>query len=227
VLESAGIQLDLNPKQVERCIREVGVGFMFAVNHHSAMRHAIGVRRDIGQRTIFNILGPLTNPAGVKRLVLGVFSSELCRPLAEVMKRLGAEHVMVVHAKDGLDEISLASATEVAELKDGEIREYLLTPEDVGLESQSLVGLDVADSKASLALIRDALGKRETDAGKKAADMIALNAGAALYVAGVVSTLKHGVALAEDTIYGGQALEKMGELATFSQGLNPAKETEA
>ena len=134
---------------------------------------------------------------------------------------------MVVHAKDGLDEISLASATEVAELKDGEIREYLLTPEDVGLESQSLVGLDVADSQASLALIRDALGKRETDAGKKAADMIALNAGAALYVAGVVSTLKHGVALAEDTIHGGQALEKMGELAAFSQGLNPPKETEA
>ncbi|MFQ3201359.1 MAG: anthranilate phosphoribosyltransferase, partial [Zhongshania sp.] len=119
LLESAGIELNLNPQQVERCIREVGLGFMFAVNHHSAMKYAIGVRRDIAQRTIFNILGPLTNPAGVTRLVLGVFSSELCRPLAEVLKRLGAEHVMVVHAKDGLDEISLATATEVVELKDG------------------------------------------------------------------------------------------------------------
>ena len=219
LLESAGIQLNLNSEQVSRCIREVGVGFMFAVNHHSAMKHAIGVRREIAQRTIFNILGPLTNPASVVRLVVGVFSSELCRPLAEVLQRLGAEHVMVVHAKDGLDEISLACATEVAELKGGEIREYLLTPEELGIKSQSLVGLDVSDSASSLALIRDALGKRSTEAGKKAADMIALKAGAALYVAGVVSTLKNGVALAEDTIHGGQALEKMGELAAFSQGL--------
>ncbi|MEX1668979.1 anthranilate phosphoribosyltransferase [Zhongshania guokunii] len=219
LLETAGIQLDLNAEQVARCIREVGVGFIFAVNHHKAMKYAIGVRREISQRTIFNILGPLTNPAGVTRLVLGVFSSELCRPLAEVLKRLGAEHVMVVHAKDGLDEISLASATEVVELKDGVITEYLLSPEDVGIESQSLVGLDVADSVESLALIRDALGKRSTDAAKKAADMIALNAGAALYVAGVATSLKNGVALAEDTIHGGQALEKMGELAAFSQGL--------
>ncbi len=219
LLEAAGIQLDLDAEQVGRCIREVGVGFMFAVNHHKAMKFAIGVRREIAQRTIFNILGPLTNPAGVKRLVLGVFSSELCRPLAEVLKRLGAEHVMVVHAKDGLDEISLASATEVAELKNGVITEYLLTPEDVGIESQSLLGLAVADSAESLALIRDALGKRSTAAGKKAADIIALNAGAALYVAGVVNSLKNGVALAEDTIHGGQALEKMGELAAFSQGL--------
>jgi len=219
LLETAGIQLDLNAEQVARCIREVGVGFIFAVNHHKAMKYAIGVRREIAQRTIFNILGPLTNPAGVTRLVLGVFSSELCRPLAEVLKRLGAEHVMVVHAKDGLDEISLASATEVAELKDGVITEYLLSPEDLGIASQSLVGLDVADSAESLALIRDALGKRSTDAAKKAADMIALNAGAALYVAGVATSLKNGVALAEDTIHGGQALEKMGELAAFSQGL--------
>jgi anthranilate phosphoribosyltransferase len=219
LLEVAGIKLELDAAQVERCIREVGVGFMFAVNHHKAMKYAIAVRREIGQRTIFNILGPLTNPAGVTRMVLGVFSSELCRPLAEVLKRLGAEHVMVVHAKDGLDEISLACATEVVELKNGEIREYLLTPEDVGLESQSLVGLDVADSAESLALIRDALGKRSSPAAKKAADMIALNAGAALYVAGVVTSLKNGVALAEDTIHGGQALEKMGELAAFSQGL--------
>ncbi|MBD2858629.1 anthranilate phosphoribosyltransferase [Spongiibacter sp. KMU-158] len=219
LLESAGIRLDLSAEQVARCINEVGVGFMFAVNHHGAMKHAIGPRKEIGQRTIFNILGPLTNPAGVKRLVLGVFAGELCRPLAEVLKRLGAEHVMVVHATDGLDEISLAAPTLVAELKNGEITEYRLTPEDVGLKSQSLMGLDVADSAASLALIRDALGKRETEAAEKAADMIALNAGAALYVAGVVSNLKQGVALAEDAIHGGLALEKMEALAVFSQGL--------
>jgi anthranilate phosphoribosyltransferase len=219
LLEKAGIVLDLTPEQVARCIREVGVGFMFAVNHHSAMRHAIGPRKELAQRTIFNILGPLTNPAGVKRLLLGVFSADLCRPLAEVMGRLGAEHVMVVHSGDGLDEISLATSTQVAELKNGEIREYRLQPEDAGIESQSLIGLDVDDSEASLALIRNALGKRDSAAAEKAADMIALNAGAALYVAGVTSDLKAGVALAEDVIHGGRALEKMQELAAFTQGM--------
>ncbi len=220
LLERAGIELDLSPEKIARCIREVGVGFMFAVNHHSAMRHAIGPRRDLAQRTIFNILGPLTNPAGVKRLLLGVFAAELCRPLAEVLKRLGAEHVMVVHSGDGLDEISLAAATQVAELKDGEIREYQLRPEDVGISSQSLIGLDVAGSEASLALIRNALGRRDSEAGQKAADMIALNAGAALYVAGITKDLQAGVALAEDVIHGGRALEKMQELAAFTQGLS-------
>ena len=219
LLERAGIVLDLSPEQVSRCIREIGVGFMFAVNHHSAMRHAIGPRKELAQRTIFNILGPLTNPAGVKRLLLGVFSEELCRPLAEVMRRLGAEHVMVVHSGDGLDEISLATATQVAELKNGEITEYRLRPEDVGLASQSLIGLEVGSSEASLSLIRNALGKRDSEAAEKAADMIALNAGAALYVAGVTSDLKTGVALAEDVIHGGRALEKMQELAAFTQGL--------
>lgn len=219
LLETAGIKLDLNAEQVARCIRDVGVGFMFAVNHHSAMKHAIGPRKEIAQRTVFNILGPLTNPAGVTRLLLGVFSAELCRPLAEVLKRLGAEHVMVVHAKDGLDEISLASQTVVAELKNGEISEYTLSPEDMGVASRSLVGLDVSDSDASLALIRDAFSKRSTEAAEKAADMVALNAGAALYVAGVSSSLKQGVALAQDVIASGQALEKMRELASFSQEL--------
>tara|TARA_Y100000588_G_scaffold83693_2_gene88304 strand:+ start:749 stop:1798 length:1050 start_codon:yes stop_codon:yes gene_type:complete len=219
LLEKAGIVLDLSPEQVERCIREVGLGFMFAVNHHSAMRHAIGPRRDLAQRTIFNILGPLTNPAGVTRMVLGVFTPELCRPLAEVMRRLGAEHVMVVCSSEGLDEISLATPTQVAELKDGEITEYTLTPEDVGIKSQSLIGLSVDGSEASLALIRNALSKRDNEAAEKAADMIALNAGAALYVAGVASSLKNGVALAEDVIHGGRALEKMQELAAFTQGM--------
>ena len=219
LLESAGINLGLSAEQVEQCIREVGVGFMFAVNHHSAMKHAIGPRKEIAQRTIFNILGPLTNPAGVKRLLLGVFSAELCRPLAEVLKRLGAEHVMVVHASDGLDEISLASPTEVAELKDGVISEYRITPEDCGLKSQSLVGLEVADSAASLQLIRDAFSGVDSEVASKAADMVALNAGAALYVAGKADSLKAGVALAQQVIASGAALEKMQQLAQFSQGL--------
>ncbi len=219
LLETAGIKLDLSAANVARCIREVGVGFMFAVNHHSAMKHAIGPRKEIAQRTIFNILGPLTNPAGVTRLLMGVFSVELCRPLAEVLKRLGAEHVMVVHSKDGLDEISLAAKTVVAELKDGEIIEYTISPEEMGVASRSLVGLDVSDSDSSLALIRDAFSKRSNEAAEKAADMVALNAGAALYVAGVSSSLKQGVALAQDVIASGQALEKMKELASFSQEL--------
>src|SRR5690606_10354573 len=143
LLEAAGVKIDLTPEEISRCIREVGVGFMFAPAHHSAMKYAIGPRKELGLRTLFNILGPMTNPAGVRRQVVGVFSDKLCRPMAEVLGRLGAEHVMVVHGLDGLDEISLAGRTHVAEFRDGELKEYMLTPEDVGLESASLVGLDV------------------------------------------------------------------------------------
>lgn len=219
LLEMAGIHLDLNADQVGRCIRDVGVGFMFAVNHHSAMKYAIGPRRELGMRTLFNILGPLTNPAGVTRLLVGVFSEALCRPMAEVLGRLGAEHALVVHARDGLDEISLASATHVAEFKRGEVSEYDIQPEDFGIRSQSLIGLSVAGSESSLALIHDAFGKRSNEAAAKAADMIALNAGAALYAAGVTRDIRQGVALAEDAIHGGRAAEKMQELAVYTQGL--------
>ena len=221
LLETAGVQLDLSPAQVSRCIREVGVGFMFAVNHHGAMKHAIGPRRELGLRTIFNILGPLTNPALVKRQVVGVFSRELCRPLAEVLRRLGSEHALVVHGSDGLDEISLAAPTHVAELKNGNIEEYDVQPEDFGVRSQSLIGLMVPDMDASLALINAAFAQRRNgdEIGGKAADIIALNAGAALYVAGVATSWKCGVELAEDEIHGGRAGEKMEELAVFSQGL--------
>ena len=139
LLTEAGLNLAITPEQTARCIRDVGIGFMFAVNHHAAMKHAITARKDVGLRTIFNILGPLTNPAGVKRHVIGVFNGQLCRPLAEVLQRLGSEHALIVHAKDGLDEFSLATSTQVAELKNGEILEYIITPEDVGLKSQSLV----------------------------------------------------------------------------------------
>ena len=216
LLETAGVYLDLSPEQVARCVESVGVGFMFAPAHHGAMKHAIGPRRELGMRTIFNMLGPMTNPAGVKHQVLGVFSQQLCRPMAEVLKRLGSEHVLVVCAKDGLDEFSLASPSYVAELKNGEIHEYEVSPEDVGLKSQSLIGLSVDDPQASLALIRDALGKRESEAAEKAADMIILNAGAALYAMDQAATLKEGVELASDALYSGLAREKLAELVAFT-----------
>ncbi len=219
LLEKAGIHLDLNMAQTERCIREMGVGFLFAPNHHKAMKYAVGPRKELGFRSIFNLLGPLTNPAGVKRLVIGVFSNELCRPIAEVMKQLGAEHVMVVHSKDGLDEISLASTTYVAELKNGEVTEWEITPENVDIESQTLVGLMIEDSAQSLALIHNALGKKKSAVGEKAANMIALNAGAGIYVSGLTTSYKQGVALAHDIIYGGQALEKLSVLSEFTKTL--------
>ncbi len=216
LLEEAGVYLDLKPEQVARCVESVGVGFMFAPAHHGAMKHAIGPRRELGMRTIFNMLGPMTNPAGVRHQVLGVFSQQLCRPMAEVLKRLGSEHVLVVCAKDGLDEFSLASPSHVAELKNGEIHEYEVSPEDVGLKSQSLIGLSVENPQASLALIRDALGKRESEAAEKAADMIILNAGAALYAMDQAATLKEGVELASDALYSGLAREKLAELVAFT-----------
>ncbi|THG82967.1 anthranilate phosphoribosyltransferase [Pseudomonas sp. A-1] len=216
LLEAAGIYLDLSPEQVARCIETVGVGFMFAPAHHGAMRHAAAARRELGLRTIFNMLGPLANPAGVRHQVLGVFTKALCRPLAEVLQRLGSQHVLVVHAQDGLDEVSLAAPTHVAELKDGVISEYLIQPEDFGIRSQSLIGLNVEGAAQSLELIRDALGRRRTEAGQKAADMIILNAGAALYAADHATSLKEGVQLAHDALHTGLAREKMDELASFT-----------
>ena len=217
LIEKAGINLDMKPEEVARCVEQIGVGFMFAPAHHGAMKHAIGPRRELGCRTIFNILGPMTNPAGVTRQLIGVFTRELCRPMAEVMQRLGAEHIMVVCSKDGLDEISLATVTHVAELKDGEITEYDLTPEDLGIKSQSLVGLTVNSSDESLKLIKAAFGRNHDETTEKARDMIALNAGAAIYVAGLAKTAKEGVDMALDAMGSGLASGKMSELADFSQ----------
>jgi len=224
LLEAAGIYLELSPEQVALCIESVGVGFMFAQVHHQAMRHAAGARRALGLRTLFNLLGPLTNPAGVRHQVVGVFSGALCRPLAEVLRQLGSTHVLVVHSHDGLDEFSLAAATHVAELKDGEIREYDLLPDEVGLPAQTLLGLSVDGPAASLALVRDALGKRKTEAGRKAADLIALNAGAALYAADLASNLKEGVQRAQDAVCSGLAREKMDELAAFTNVFREEKQ---
>ena len=221
LLEAAGINLALSSEQVARCIDSVGVGFLFAVSHHGAMKHAIAARREVGLRTLFNLLGPLTNPAFVTRQVVGVFNPALCRPMAEVLGRLGSVHALVVCAKDGLDEVSLATATHVAELKNGEVREFVITPEELGVTSQSLVGLSVADSAESLALIKNALGKRATNESVKAADIIKLNAGAAIYVAGITQTWKQGVALADDLMCSGQALEKLNDLRLFTRALLP------
>ncbi len=221
LLEQAGISLTLTPEQAQQCIENQGIGFLFAPNHHSAMRYANPVRRELKARTIFNILGPLTNPAGTPNLVIGVFTAQLCEPLAKVMKNLGARHVMVVGAKDGLDEISLATSTTVAELKDGEISVYEMMPEDAGVESQTLIGLDVDSPAQSLELIRAALSGGDTTdrAVLKARDMIALNAGAAIYTAGLASNYPNGVSRAQKVIQNGDALIKLDDLAKYTQQL--------
>ena len=217
VLEAAGVNLDVSGQQVARAVEEIGVGFMFAPAHHSAMRFAIGPRKELGLRTIFNMLGPITNPAGVKRQVIGVFCKERCRPMAEVLARLGSKHVMVVHSKDGLDEISIADTTHVAELKDGVVTEYEISPEELGVSRTDLSGLSVESAAESLELIKSALGKSSDERAVKARAIIALNAGAAIYVSDLADSLKAGVALAEDAIGSGLALAKIDELASFTQ----------
>lgn len=219
VLEAAGVNLSLSAEQVARAVEEIGVGFMFAPAHHSAMKHAIGPRKELAMRTIFNMLGPITNPASVPNQVLGVFDGDLCEPLANVLGRLGSKHVLVVHAYDGLDELTLSGKSRVAELKDGKVSVYDVSPEEFGMESQSLEGLSVDSAEESLALIKDALSKRETPQGKKAADLIALNAGAAIYASNLSLTLAEGVSMAEDAISTGLALEKLNELAAFTRVL--------
>ncbi len=219
LLQQAGINLALNTEQITQSIKTHGIGFLFAPNHHVAMKHAMPIRRTLKTRTVFNILGPLTNPAGVKNAMIGVFSPSLCEPLANVFKNLGAEHVLVVGSVDNLDEISLATYTHVAELKDGKVSVYDIEPEDVGIESQTLKGLIIENPSQSLVLIREALANNpnKTPIAKKAADMIALNAGATIYVAGKADTIKQGVAMAQDIISSGKALQKMAALASFTQ----------
>lgn len=222
LLECAGVRLDLSPDEVTHCIEQVGVGFMFAQNHHSAMRYAIGPRKELGIRTLFNILGPLTNPAGVKNQLLGVYSRDLVRPMAEVLKLLGSDHVMVVHSEDGLDEISIAGNTYVAELNNEKINEYIFSPKDVGLSNSSIQELSVANAQESYSLIKSVLKKNKDLSESKieaAINMIALNAGAAIYVSGKTNDLKNGVDLAQDIIASGLGFEKMNELAQFTAAL--------
>ena len=208
VLETAGVNLEINPQQVAACVNEIGVGFMFAPLHHSAMKHAIGPRREMAVRTIFNVLGPLTNPAGAPNQVLGVFSKDLVEPLAFVLKRLGSEHVLVVHAEDGMDEISIASPTFVAELKAGEVNSYTIHPEDFDMSRADLEQIRAADSADSLQIIKGVFNN--TDGPAK--DIVCLNAGAAIYVAGLASSLAEGVKRAQDVIASGAVAEKLEQL---------------
>ncbi len=218
VLEAAGVRLDITPGQVALCVDELGIGFMFALMHHSAMRHVSLARKELGLRTLFNVLGPMANPAGLTRQLIGVYDRVLCRPVAEVLQRLGSEHVMVVHSADGLDEISLAADTYVAELKNGNITEYTLQPEKLGFERASLQDLVVEDVTSSLALIKRALAGEKDGRSQRAAHMIALNAGAALYVSGVADSITAGIDLAGDVLASGAALKKLQQLAGMTQG---------
>lgn len=216
VLEAAGIRIDCNAEQVAQCVQQLGVGFMFAPGYHSAMKYAIGPRRELGVRTIFNIIGPLTNPAGAKNQVVGVFNGHLTEPLAKVLQQLGSRHVLVVHGEDGLDEISINAPTRIAELKDGELSNYTLVPEDVGLERGSLDALRVDTAEQSLALIQKAF----TGKAGIARDMVALNAGAALYACGKTANMKQGVALALDTLASGAAADRLAALAELTEQMN-------
>ena len=218
VLEAAGVRLDITPEEVALCVNELGIGFMFALMHHSAMRHVSLARKELGLRTLFNVLGPMANPAGLKRQLIGVYDRVLCRPVAEVLQRLGSEHVLVVNSADGLDEISLAADTHVAELKDGTVSEYSLQPEQLGFKRESMHDLVVECVNSSLQLITSALGGEKDPRSQRAAKMIALNAGAALYVAGIASSIADGVSVANDILASGAGLEKLRQLATMTQG---------
>ncbi len=207
VLEAAGTNLALTPEQCAQCIREVGVGFLFAQAHHGAMKHAAPVRRELGVRTMMNVLGPLTNPAGATRQLIGVFSPELQETLARVLALLQAEHVLLVHA-NGLDEIALDASTYVVELRAGRIESYEIAPEDFGIRQRDVTELRADSPEASLALVRRSL----TEPDSAAADIVSLNAGAAIYVAGAATDLTRGVLMAREAIATGRALERFEEL---------------
>ena len=212
VLETAGVKLDITPEQVRDCVEQVGVGFMFAPAHHGAMKHAIGARKEMAVRTIFNVLGPLTNPAGAPNQVIGVFDGDLIEPMASVLKQLGSNHVMVVHAEDGMDEISISAPTHVAELKQGEVSIYTVTPSDFGMESASLDELRVDSAEQSLAMIRAVLA----DNPGPARDIVCLNAGAAIYVSGCADSLAAGVEAARAAISSGKAAAVLQNLVARS-----------
>lgn len=208
VLEALGVSVNLSPRQVADAVDRIGIGFMFAPNHHSAMKHAAPVRRELGVRTLFNLLGPMTNPAGAKRQVMGVFHKDLTGLLARVLQRLGSEHVMVVHGADGMDEISFTGDTYVAELKDGEVREYVINPARFGMPVQDVQTIRIKDAAESKAMVLAVL------AGKTgpARDIVLLNAGAAIYVSGVADSIEAGIAKAADVIDTGAAMKKLDQL---------------
>ena len=217
VLETLGVNLNVSPEQIAACVQKVGLGFMFAPAHHGAMKHAVGPRRELGLRTLFNVLGPLTNPAGVKRQLLGVYDSALCEPLAEALARLGSQHALVVHSDDGLDEISIAAPTRGYELKASEIMPFEIDPVALGHAYDSLDGLQVETAADSARLIRAALSGDDGAASIKARSIIALNAGAGTYVSGVADSLDSGIAAAEKAMASGAAMQKLETFVAFTQ----------
>jgi anthranilate phosphoribosyltransferase len=215
VLEALGANIMLTPAQVAKCIGETGIGFMFAPTHHSAMKHAAPVRKELGVRTIFNILGPLTNPAGAANQLVGVFHPDLVGIHVRVLQRLGAKHVLVVYGKDGMDEVSLGAATMVGELKDGEVREYEIHPEDFGMHMKSNRGLKVASAAESKAMVHEALDNAEGTPR----EIVVFNAGTALYAAGIAGSIAEGIERARESIASGAAKKKLEQFVAATQKL--------
>jgi len=213
VLEAAGVKLELTPEQVAQCVEEIGIGFMFAPMHHSAMKHALGPRKELGVRTVFNVLGPLTNPAGAKRQVIGVFSHDWLETLANVLKNLGSEQVMIVHSEDGMDEISISAATNIAELKDGEIKTYKIEPEQFGMQRADISALAVENVEESFKVMQAVLDNQSGPTQ----DIVLLNAGAAIYTAGIEDSLDSGITSAQQVIENGSARAKLNELVKLTQ----------
>ncbi|MBY0484049.1 anthranilate phosphoribosyltransferase [Nitrosomonas sp.] len=212
VLEGFGVNLNQTPQQVSQSIRDIGVGFMFAPNYHAAMKHAAPVRRELGIKTLFNILGPLTNPANAKRQVLGVFNEDLVTTLAHVLQLLGSEHVLIVHGKDGLDEITITGETNVGELKNGKVAAYAVRPEDFSLKTYAIETIRVTNSEHAKTMLLSVL---ENVAGP-ARDIVLMNAGAAIYVSGIADSLEQGIKTAHWAIESGAALKKLHELVEFT-----------
>jgi anthranilate phosphoribosyltransferase len=216
VLEAAGVNLDLSTEQVAQCVHDIGVGFLFAPKHHGAMKHTINVRKEMGVRTLFNLLGPLSNPASAPNQLIGVFSKHWVEPLAQVLKKLGSQHVLVVSAEDGLDEISIASQTHIAELKDGIVSTYTVTPEQFGLQRASLAKLSVDNATNSLKMVKSVLDNQPG----AARDIVLLNAGAAIYAANISDSLANGITQARQVLASGAARGKFDALCTYSKTLS-------
>ena len=211
VLEALGIRLDLSPEQVTKCVQELGLGFMFAPLYHHAMKHAVNVRKEMGVRTLFNLLGPLSNPAHVDHQLIGVYDKKWLVPFAKTLQNLGLKHALVVHAKDGLDEISIADETYIAELKDNQIIEYTISPEQFGIERQSLAALKVENASQSAAMIKAVFANNHNPAK----DIVVLNAGAALYTADLYPSLEEGIMQAQKLIESGKVAKKLEDFIAF------------
>jgi anthranilate phosphoribosyltransferase len=215
VLEALGVKLNLSAAAVSQCIEQLGIGFMFAPNHHPAMKNVVPVRKDLGVRTIFNILGPLTNPAKAPNILMGVFHPELVATQAKVLQLMGAEHALVVHGNDGLDEITLSGSTMVAELRNGQISQYEIKPSDFGIANASMENLKVADAQESKAIILNIMNNQSGPAR----DVVCLNTGATLYAANVCKSIAEGVQLASSTITSGKAKQKLEAFVALTQSL--------